>query len=662
MTLNDDPKQKASPEKNNQESKDLKNLQTQAVTTNLEKLWEKAKNIMEYTNTVMTSFNEKMTKNSKTIVSIIEMFRSLKIFDKFFSPVNQDSTPNERNKKILEWLGVVYKTEYDLSKSPYSEFISILNTKYKDSTLFATIEYTDAVKDAVKIQDDKNQTLTKINSFLALDGNKNNFKELFKSKSIKWVIDKDFITTVLKNNANSWISTTDFFDAEWEVLETVDETKLNSLIDLIFLNDTVKKTLWSVSWKLIDGYANDKASTKQDKRIKSDSDIAYFLFAILCKPNYTQQVALYNTLPSEVISKEKDTKKINLIAVSDKIKTKVKDITEWKKTDTKEILLTDIDTTFDWKNITISAVTEWCSVSFDDVANPTRLILKREKWTELSFGLTDRYGNFNTLKVESLSNPLAPLSGGTAQEEGEKDEKGESEEDDDEDEDISNNESNHENSDSSDLVDNEKYIKYVREQIFETESKWNYGAVNKNDHWSASIGLLQFNWNAENAPRLLKKMYEKDSDLFVEKLSASSWYKKFKKYKDWWEGWKWAIWNPEDVVKFKYFMEEKDMKEVMDQEVNIYTKKYVKNCIDKWITDPKMITYLCRIQNFGKVPFDDIVSQLEDKTSFVELNEKTVAYMKNKALSKSAYSGKADYYNDSYASLKNESDEKLWVA
>lgn len=541
-------------QKNNLENTtdvDLAALQKKTVSTTLENLWTKTKNIMESVGSVLSSFKEKLTSNSRTIVPIIEALKSFKVFDMFFGTTNEDGTPNVRNVMLQKWLWDVYTVEYSLDKKPYKKFVAELWKRYDNKNIFTE----EVISDQNKIQE-------KITDFISTDDNKDNFKELFRKWRLDWVVDPSLISTLLKDNT-VWLLATDFFDAEWKLLGKVDEEKINNLIDLIFKNDTLKKSLQNISIKNLDSYKTDKT---KDKRIKSNADIAFLIFGFLCKPQYTENIALYNTLPSELVKVETTKKKEDVVV---------------------------------------------------EKTNTTVQIAKTEK-----------------------ENPVKAIQVDEKQEQKE------------------------EIYESKDLLNNDTFIHYIKEEIFFTESGKNYWAVNLNDHWSASIWLIQFNWNASNAPELLKKMYFKNQEYFDQKLSSSSRYDKFKKYLSKWSDRKWAIWTKVDKGQFAQFMESQDMKDIMDKEVDVYVKRYINECTKRWITNPKMITYLCRLQNFWPKPFQEVIWKLENKNSLEELREVTLAYMYQKEFveKKENYIWKTKNYTEAYTRIDQSTDNNIWLA
>lgn len=147
------------------------------------------------------------------------------------------------------------------------------------------------------------------------------------------------------------------------------------------------------------------------------------------------------------------------------------------------------------------------------------------------------------------------------------------------------------------------FVDYAKWTILAHESGGNYGAVNKNDVWSVSLGLLQ--WHKERAQNLVKTLQAKDPTTFASIM---------------WDGFKdldqatlWNTpWTDDQATRFDNLMKIDIFKKGMDEFTTTDIKWYIKTAHEKWLTDPKVIVLYCNMMNAGPGRAEGVLASLPE--------------------------------------------------
>ena len=141
---------------------------------------------------------------------------------------------------------------------------------------------------------------------------------------------------------------------------------------------------------------------------------------------------------------------------------------------------------------------------------------------------------------------------------------------------------------SSVIKDENKLVETISNYILEWESWRNYWAVNKNDVNWVSLWLLQ--WHKENAVDLLKRLKAADENWFNSCMTDPL----FNNLDS-----AWKARNDQQANQFKKLMENEKCRQVMDNMVKEYVKKYMESFKKWWVTNEKAMIVWCRIANAG---------------------------------------------------------------
>ena len=154
------------------------------------------------------------------------------------------------------------------------------------------------------------------------------------------------------------------------------------------------------------------------------------------------------------------------------------------------------------------------------------------------------------------------------------------------------------------------FIDYVKWTILAHESGGNYGAVNKNDVGSVSLGLMQ--WHKERAQHLVKSLQAKDPIQFASIM---------------WDGFKDlnlatlrdTPWTDDQATRFANLMKIDVFKKWMDEFVDTDITWYIKTAHEKWLTDPKVVVMYCNMMNAGPWWAENVLKEM-DKLSPADKN------------------------------------------
>lgn len=172
---------------------------------------------------------------------------------------------------------------------------------------------------------------------------------------------------------------------------------------------------------------------------------------------------------------------------------------------------------------------------------------------------------------------------------------------------------------NNEVKDNGDLTTTLCDMILSWESSHNYWAVNRNDNWSVSIGLIQR--HKERATNVLKKLKEKDEATFNSIMVDPL-------FKDLDKAWN-SVWTENQANQFNTLMKNEKFKEVQDQQMREDVNKYIKEIHSRGVTDKRAICALWRMYNaapsLAKRVFERVKNAWKDfnnyNTLIAEYNE-----------------------------------------